>query len=485
MNLRNQLLLLFSALTLLMMAVIGWASLSLSRSVIDEVDQMALEIGQNVASVVVMQNDQSPLSTVEKSAPIETKQIVISQGKINKEIKRLLKKCDGDCEQDSSDLSNLEKQLQFTIKDEIKQLSDKIAGRSKSMSFEFQTDEQETQRFEIRLDSDTSGRSLQLSGPGVSERIKLQNSGIDQLLNRFTVQLIWVMIAVLIIGLIITALLVYRVTQPLHALSYSAQKIGQGALGKTVQVNASGEVGEAIQAFNKMSLALKKLDASNQRLRAQAHLSELGEIARGLAHSLRNPLNTLGLSLETLANTADSDQSKRDQLAIMAKEQIKRIDTWIKTLLSLADQGMQQTTINIVEILQDIQLECSTHPVTIEYHCNHEKPSIVGISAEIKMMLQALIVNAVEASPEHSTVQIKIEIIPDYCQLLIIDEGPGLPVKVKQNLFSPHLTTKTYGAGMGIYLTHRLAVNRYNGSLEFFTNTPTGTQAQLRLGRRS
>ena len=110
-------------------------------------------------------------------------------------------------------------------------------------------------------------------------------------------------------------------------------------------------------------------------------------------------------------------------------------------------------------------------------------------------MLQALVVNAVEASPEGGTVRIGVRPVEndggtDDPRVLIAieDQGPGLPAEVRERLFTPHLTTKANGSGMGLFLAHRIATNRYGGRLELEDLKSTdgsGTRALLEIGPRN
>jgi nitrogen-specific signal transduction histidine kinase len=68
--------------------------------------------------------------------------------------------------------------------------------------------------------------------------------------------------------------------------------------------------------------------------------------------------------------------------------------------------------------------------------------------------------------------------------LEVDDEGPGLPPEIRQRLFTPHLSTKANGSGMGLFLAHRIAGNRYGGRLELLDLEPTGTRAVLELRDR-
>ncbi|MDA8020297.1 MAG: ATP-binding protein, partial [Thermoanaerobaculia bacterium] len=113
-------------------------------------------------------------------------------------------------------------------------------------------------------------------------------------------------------------------------------------------------------------------------------------------------------------------------------------------------------------------------------------PEVEGVEAELRAMLQALVVNAVEASPDGDEVGVRV-LSPEGgtgVRVEIRDRGPGLAEEVRKRLFTPHVSTKASGSGMGLFLAHRLATERYGGSLELFDRDGGGTLALLEINGR-
>ncbi len=107
--------------------------------------------------------------------------------------------------------------------------------------------------------------------------------------------------------------------------------------------------------------------------------------------------------------------------------------------------------------------------------------------AEVKTALQALVVNAVEASPDGGRVDVTLAArAGGGARIEVVDAGPGLPDEVVARLFQPHVTTKPHGSGMGLFLAHRIAVGRYGGALALAAAASgPGTRATLELGDRA
>ncbi|MFT7680349.1 MAG: signal transduction histidine kinase, partial [Planctomycetota bacterium] len=241
------------------------------------------------------------------------------------------------------------------------------------------------------------------------------------------------------------------------------------------------EVRETLAAFNAMSLRLSELDAEAEQLREGQHLSELGDLARGLAHSLRNPLHVLGLSVDKLATEPNPE------LAATARAHIGRVDRTLRTLLALSSSGGEVLEdVDVVDLARDVALELLQDPNgQANTKVVASGPALIaGIGAELRAVLHVLVVNAVEASPPGSLVEVVVRPLPDGVEVLVLDEGSGLAPEVRERLFTPHTTTKAEGAGMGLYLAQRIATNRYGGSLELKDRATGGTEARMVLQQR-
>ncbi|MBL8112538.1 MAG: HAMP domain-containing histidine kinase [Acidobacteria bacterium] len=333
-------------------------------------------------------------------------------------------------------------------------------------------------------------RVLVLSGPNFQRVIPLEEAGVEKALERFKRQLLLGSLLVLGVGFLVAAFVADRVASPLSALALTARRVAEQGPGETLQVRASGEAREAIDAFNRMSTRLRELEAEALALKERQHLGELGEVARGLAHALRNPLHALGLSVNELAERAErsGDGAGSDELVQSATRQIRHIDGSIRSFLALASGGGgAEEELSVQSLASEVALTAlqdARGRVRVSV-AEGEPATLRGIGAEVKAVLQALVVNAIEASPDGETVHLQVETTPEGAvRVLIEDRGPGLPEEVRARLFAPHVTTKVLGSGMGLYLAHRIAVTRYGGSLELQETLSGGTRAVLVLRSR-
>lgn len=348
------------------------------------------------------------------------------------------------------------------------------------------------------IERSTEGRRLVFHGFGFDTSIPVPDAGLARAVERFRRQLLLGSLTILGIGLAVAAVVADRVSAPLVHLSRAARAVGDGALGTQVEgraARAGGEVGEAIGAFNRMSTHLKELSDEALALRERRHLGELGDVARGLAHALRNPLHAIGLSLDELASRAAASPDA-PELVESTRRQIRHVDESIRSFLALASGSGEgagaEEALDALALVEDVALTAlhgARGRVRVEVvdarTDGAPRASLRGVAAELKAVVQALVVNAVEASPEGGAVVVRVAPAElDGVTIEVEDDGPGLPEEVRSRLFTPHVTTKPSGSGMGLFIAHRIATTRYGGTLALQIREPRGTRALLTLSGR-
>lgn len=277
---------------------------------------------------------------------------------------------------------------------------------------------------------------LRVSGAAGAHAIPLPRSGVDAALERYTRQLGWGLVALLVAGLLLAVWIAQRVTQAAS-------------------------------------------------VRADRELAELGEIGRGLAHSLRNPLHALGLSLEALA-AETSGSSAATALAQSGREQLQRVDQALRSFLALsAGNGAETSLVRVSEVIDDVLLEASQRAQgRVRFERDDGTHRLLAVPAELRVMLHVLTINALEASPEGGCIAVQVSEVGGGLCIDIRDEGAGVAPQIRERLFQPHVSGKPHGAGMGLYLAQRLARSRYRGHIALQANAPRGTLARLFLHPR-
>ena len=223
---------------------------------------------------------------------------------------------------------------------------------------------------------------------------------------------------------------------------------------------------------------MAELETERDEWRKREHLAQLGDLSRGLAHTLRNPLHTLGLAVEELAE-AEGD---RQDLVATSRTQIRRIDRWLRSFLALgAEESAETEDVDLAELARSVALETAQQGKEVRVECLDEQLHVRVVPGAIRAALANLVENAAEVSVEEQPVLVRVSHEEDRAVIEVVDRGPGLPEEVRQRLFSPHVTTKVGGSGMGLFLARQLVVGMHGGTLEIEDGEGGGTIASVIL----
>jgi signal transduction histidine kinase len=282
----------------------------------------------------------------------------------------------------------------------------------------------------------------------------------------------------LMLGLVASAVMSRRLTRPLRSLADGAEALGRGNLGIQLPVSATGEVGDLQRAFNTMSARLAELEGEREMWQEREQLAQLGDLSRGLAHTLRNPLHTLGLAVEELA----SGNQENVDLVATSRAQIRRIDRWLRSFLALgAEEVAEPEETELGALVREVALESVQQGSEVRVIGGDEEVLVSVVPGAVRAALANLIENATEVSPEGDAVEVTIVVDGTEAVVSVADGGPGLPDEVRERLFSPHITTKVGGSGMGLFLARQLVVGMHGGMLEVVDGEMGGTVATVRL----
>lgn len=345
----------------------------------------------------------------------------------------------------------------------------KLEGRDEALTADLGTRTEPQKLMIRRLHVDDGSQALWVSGDGIDEAIPLPQSGLNRALLGYSENLLWGVLGLLLLGLLVAFWLAHRITAPLRSLSDAAGALAAGQLGVQATAGGAPEVHHTITTFNRMSSQLADLQRQADHLRERKALTELGEIGRGLAHALRNPLHAVGLAVEELADQCPGD-AQAARLHDTARAQLNRIDQALRGFLALAaGEAALETEVGLRDLVEDVLMEASqTGGGKLSLHLE-DGPEIRvrGVPAELRILLHSLIINAVEAGPAGSTVRVEIDgSDPEEVRVAVRDQGAGVAHDIREQLFQPHVSSKPDGAGMGLYLAQRLAALRYGGRIE-------------------
>ena len=198
-----------------------------------------------------------------------------------------------------------------------------------------------------------------------------------------------------------------------------------------------------------------------------------------MAHTLRNPLNTLGLAVEELSGGEDRE---RQRLATTARAQIHRIDRWLRSFLALgAGEAAAPEVCDATGIVQEVVLEAIQAGARVSLSVPPEQVPVCVVPQALRAAVANLVENSTQAAGDGSPVEVETACQEHEAVITVADRGPGLPEEVRSRLFSPHVTTKVEGSGMGLFLARQLVVGLHGGRLAVRDREGGGTVAEIRL----
>ena len=335
---------------------------------------------------------------------------------------------------------------------------------------------------DLKLQLENTLSELKQPGAGQQhwvQRFRLENSdSSQQLVGQYLRYQLLALALSIVLALLLAIWLGARLLQPLQQLVGGFRALAQGQAG--IQLDTTAPLAEyrfALQQFNLASRELAALQAQKTELARQQQLVELGEISRGLVHALRNPIHTMALALEQLATT--QPQAALQQLI---EQKMQHINRTLTALLTLSCQGVDRSQpVSLQAVLKDLALEF--YHAGLQLALPDAPCQLPAAEAELRTIFHAVISNAVEASPQPGTVQVRLQESADAFVLEVQDQGAGIAPALLPQLFSPHISSKAEGAGMGLYLAKRLLELYYRGTIVLENLPAGGVRAGIRLAK--
>jgi signal transduction histidine kinase len=223
------------------------------------------------------------------------------------------------------------------------------------------------------------------------------------------------------------------------------------------------------------------LQKAQSEIAQSEKLAALGYLSAGMAHEIRNPLNSISLFVQ-LMRQSTVDPEKQDYLGKILKE-IDRIDSIIRKLLD-ASQRTRTISNNVrIDLVVDNALDVflpqiETGKVQVERRYTVVPALIKADPAELEQIFTNLFLNALDEMPDGGRLEIEIHSEDGKVVVMVGDSGNGIPEDILPNIFDPFFTTKSRGTGMGLPVVQRIA-RIYEGTVSVDKTSPDGTVFRL------
>ena len=282
-----------------------------------------------------------------------------------------------------------------------------------------------------------------------------------------------------------------RVTRPVVSLAEAARRVAVGDLAAKVEVESSDELGELAASFNRMTEDL--VQQKDRTLQAE-RVAAWRELARRLAHELKNPLFPLQVTVENLMRAKQKSPETFEEVfhegttTLLAEiNNLKAIIGRFSEFSKMPQPQRRPTQVN--EVVQSVlhvfhaQLggnDKEKNQIVVRTELTDPLPEVSADSDLLHRALQNLVLNAIDAMPQGGALTIRTRALGDQVEISISDTGSGLSPEECERLFTPYYTTKQHGTGLGLAIVQSV-VSDHGGKISVESTKEKGTTFRIEL----
>lgn len=302
---------------------------------------------------------------------------------------------------------------------------------------------------------------------------------LNEEISNFLVTLINLNAFIFLLAGAIAFFLANKITSSFNIITAKMREVNLGRVNEEITWKNRDEIGALVNEYNTM---VRKLEASADALARSEREGAWREMARQVAHEIKNPLTPMKLSIQHLQRAIDAGSPNVKELSQrMASTLIEQIDQLAKIAADFSQfaniGNIRPEVVDVEQVLQSlIGLYSSDGNLSLQFNSTIQQPKIYADKTQINRLFTNLIKNAIEASNEKEVVYIHINItsIDDNVLITIRDEGAGIAAEMQKKIFSPNFTTKSSGTGLGLAICKAI-VEKANGAIWFETEEGKGT----------
>ena len=320
-----------------------------------------------------------------------------------------------------------------------------------------------------------------LAGTSLEEQFRLETA------------ILWIGILVggsgVVIGILLGWWTTERVTRPVERLAAGARAVAAGDWSARVEVLSHDEIGELAQAFNQMTGHL--VEQRDRAIQAE-RVAAWRELARRLAHELKNPLFPLQITIENLQRARERSAAEFDEVfregttTLLAelsnlKTIVGRFSDFAKMPPPEFERVDANDIVRNVMKLYDARLHAEGRPqISLELELAEGELPLAADGDQLRRALGNLVLNAMDAMPDGGTLRIATGKIDNGVRISIADTGQGLTPEECERLFTPYYTTKHYGTGLGLAIVQSV-VSDHHGKISVVSAPGHGSTFMIEL----
>jgi signal transduction histidine kinase len=321
---------------------------------------------------------------------------------------------------------------------------------------------------------------------GLKSNLRGQGKHIAQQLSdneRRAVEIAFVLSGLGLVLAVGAALLMVRTLRPLSVLREHARQIAGGDYARRTGIASRDEIGDLAREFDAMAAAIEERE---HRLIRSERLATVGRMAAHITHEIRNPLASLGLNVELLADEVGPDNDEARKLVSSMGKEVDRLSEITETYLRfvrLPKPKLEHEDVGsiVTSVLEFARAELTLAGITLAIDIEPDLPEIAADESQIRQALLNLVRNAKEAMVGGGRIQVTVGKAPDgQVRLVLSDSGPGISRENLANIFEPFFSTKAKGTGLGLALVQQI-ISEHGGRIEVDCPPSGGTSFAILL----
>jgi two-component system nitrogen regulation sensor histidine kinase NtrY len=290
-----------------------------------------------------------------------------------------------------------------------------------------------------------------------------------------------------LLGVISSGIVAARISRPIKRLADATAKVGQGDWDVAVDPGSQDEIGKLAVAFNQMT---RELIAQRERLVQSERVAAWRELARRLAHELKNPLFPLQITVENLLRARENtpeqfDEVFRESTATLLAEiaNLKTIIGRFSDFSKMPAPQFQEVDMEemIRSVVQLFQGQLTRGPAAIQPDLQLAGvPPVNGDPVLLRRVIENLVLNAIDAMPQGGKLAFRTDVDHQSVIFELSDTGQGLTPEECERLFTPYYTTKQHGTGLGLAIVQSV-VSDHHGKITVSSTKNFGTTFRIEL----
>lgn len=286
-------------------------------------------------------------------------------------------------------------------------------------------------------------------------------------------------IVVMVLAFILSGLVAERVTKPLQMLNDKLKQMRFGGKNEKIVYDNKDEVGALVREYNNM---VDKLDESINKLARSERESAWREMARQIAHEIKNPLTPMKLNIQFMQRSLlmEDPEDFKKRFKDVSSMLIEQIDNMASIASAFSDFAKIPIANSEVFDVSDLVRSCArlfeNNIRSLEYYI---EPGIMVFAdkEQLRRVVVNILKNAVQCIPEErdGIVRITVKKAEQKVEIRIRDNGDGIPDELREKIFEPNFTTKSGGMGLGLAISRRI-VESMGGLINYTSEVGVGTE---------